>query len=290
MARTDVRAIGIWGALLASALLSCSGGSAPSAPAPQPTLALPAPTPTPVAPIPGYSALCSSMGYAPTGASCEEAASEYLGWVEEAIDQTIAEHPGWFNLKYELGYQGYKVYDPDSYLDAVVAKVASRGVCASMDPRREYLKVKRDTAMAETFEILHPQSFVRRRYLQTCRPADFPVRPEDVIHYIRVAFYGFRCPPNVSRPPAPLGLLPLGCEGLATATPKDLAGKDVPASIHGPDITWELSQGEDVVAVLPNGDQDFNRAVRPLKLGKFGLCATVRGVSGCLDGKVINDW
>ena len=230
------------------------------------------------------------MGYASRDVACEEGASEYLGLVEEAVDQTIDDHPEWFNLKYELGFRGFKVLEVDSYLDTVVAKLGAKGFCAAMDPRREYLKLKRDNGQAETFEILQPQSFVKRRYLQTCRPADFPMRAEDMIARIRVAFFGFRCPEGEPKPPPYAGLLPLRCEGLVTATPKDDAGKDVPASVHGPDIEWELSQGEDVVASYPTSDQPFNRVVRPFQTGKFGLCATVKGVTGCLDGKVIKAW
>jgi hypothetical protein len=240
--------------------------------------------------MPGYSDLCSALGYASVDVSCEAADSEYLGMVEEAVDQTIDEHPAWFDLKYELGYRGFKVFEPDLYLDAIVAKLSAQGLCASMDPRREYLKLKKDSSRAETFEILHPRSFVQRKYLQTCRPADFPVRAEDMIARIRVAFFGFRCPPDEPQPPPYVGVLPLRCEGLATATPKDHAGKDVPASVHGPDIDWELSQGDDVVTFFPSGDQPFNKAVRPFKTGRFGLCATVKGITGCLDGKVIKAW
>jgi hypothetical protein len=230
------------------------------------------------------------MGYAPAGVDCEQGVSEYVGLVEEVVDKTIEEHPAWFNLKYELGYRGFKVLETDLYLDSVVAGLSSRGLCAAMDPRREYLKIKKSSAMAETFEILHPKSFVQRKYLQTCHPADFPMRAEDVIARIRVAFYGFRCPEGEPKPPPYMNVLPVRCEGLATATPKDNAGKDVPASVHGPEIFWELSQGEDVVATFPSGEQPFNRVVRPFTKGRFGLCATVKGVTGCLDGKVIERW
>jgi hypothetical protein len=32
---------------------------------------------------------------------------------------------------------------------------------------------------------------------------------------------------------------------------------------------------------------DFNKKLRGLKQGRFGLCATVQGIEGCLDGTVI---
>jgi hypothetical protein len=78
------------------------------------------------------------------------------------------------------------------------------------------------------------------------------------------------------------------CRGFVTATPKDANGDDVPAHIHGPDIDWFILYGEDIIDVHePTFDSDFNKDVTGAHTGAFGLCATVREVTGCLIGTVI---
>ena len=72
-----------------------------------------------------------------------------------------------------------------------------------------------------------------------------------------------------------------------TATPKDKNGDDIDARIHGDRIDWTLEQEEPVVrdGRLPGRDlqQDACTATEP---GHFKLCATVKGVKGCLNGEV----
>jgi hypothetical protein len=83
-----------------------------------------------------------------------------------------------------------------------------------------------------------------------------------------------------------VGRLPVVCTGYVTATPKDRSGLNVPAFIHGPDISWELRQGEGRVAPRPLA-VPFNYALGARAVGNFSFCATVQGVTGCLDGRVI---
>jgi len=76
-----------------------------------------------------------------------------------------------------------------------------------------------------------------------------------------------------------------------TATPKRKDNTDVPAHEHGPDITWSMLYGDQFVRVEdPTFESDFNKDVVGLKVGGFGLCATVKGVTGCLAGQVVTDW
>jgi hypothetical protein len=80
----------------------------------------------------------------------------------------------------------------------------------------------------------------------------------------------------------------MGCRGLVTATPKDVNNDDVPAHIHGPDIEWFILTGDNIINVHPpTFASAFNKDVTGARTGAFGLCATVRGVTGCLMGSVI---
>jgi hypothetical protein len=81
--------------------------------------------------------------------------------------------------------------------------------------------------------------------------------------------------------------LPKGCTGYLTATPKKKDNTDVPQKEHGPDISWRLRAGDGIVEVLPpTFPNDFNKDLLGLKQGEFSLCATVKGVEGCLNGTV----
>jgi hypothetical protein len=115
--------------------------------------------------------------------------------------------------------------------------------------------------------------------------APTPTPAPNPISYVRVAFYGVRCPgggapDNLERK------LPLGCRGSVTATPKKEDGTDVRPEDHGPDVQWELMHGERIVDVKAVPGQDFNRELVPQRPGPFLLCATVRGVMGCLTAEV----
>jgi hypothetical protein len=73
-----------------------------------------------------------------------------------------------------------------------------------------------------------------------------------------------------------------------TASPKKANGDDVPADIHGPNIEWFILEGEDKIEVqTPTFASDFNKDVVAVRTGNFGLCATVREVTGCLMGTVV---
>lgn len=71
-----------------------------------------------------------------------------------------------------------------------------------------------------------------------------------------------------------------------TATPKDQFFGDVDARIHGPYITWELTQRREFVTMRGDENTEFNQALRAVRAGDFELCATVQGHRGCLAGTV----
>ncbi|HEX9355725.1 MAG TPA: hypothetical protein VF933_18135, partial [Streptosporangiaceae bacterium] len=73
-------------------------------------------------------------------------------------------------------------------------------------------------------------------------PAPPPVPPTPPspgsIDSIRVAFFGINCGKGNPVPNNGWKLLPKGCRGYVTATPKRKDNTDVPAKEHGPDIDW----------------------------------------------------
>jgi hypothetical protein len=103
-----------------------------------------------------------------------------------------------------------------------------------------------------------------------------------------VGFFGIDCKNGKTPPGNGQKKLPTGCRGFVTATPKDALDRDVPASVHGPGIEWELEEGANVVDVRnPTFPSTFNKDLYAKNVGPFSLCATVGGVRGCLKGEAI---
>ena len=112
--------------------------------------------------------------------------------------------------------------------------------------------------------------------------------PPSTIDHIRVGFFGINCGQGVPVPRNGERILPRGCRGYVTATPKDVNVDDVPLAIHGPDIEWFILEGADKIDVqAPTFRSDFNKDVVGVSEGSFYLCATVREVTGCLGGTVV---
>ena len=76
-----------------------------------------------------------------------------------------------------------------------------------------------------------------------------PNLPASTIDSIRVGFFGINCGQGVPVPRNGERILPRGCRGYVTATPKDINNDDVPAAIHGPDIEWFVFEGADKIDV-----------------------------------------
>jgi hypothetical protein len=122
-------------------------------------------------------------------------------------------------------------------------------------------------------------------------PTPTPTPNPGSIYDIRVAFFGINCGKGNPVPNNGRKLLPRGCRGYVTATPKRRDGTDVPAAEHGPDIDWSMLYGDQFVRVdPPTFESDFNKDLVGLQVGGFGLCATVKGVTGCLAGQVVTSW
>ena len=286
--RLRATSIGITGAALLFSSGCGGGGKSPAAPAPVATPTT-APTPTPPPPIPGYTAACAAVGYGTRDVTCEGGDSAFFADVEDAVDRLIATKPEIFNFKVPGADGGLRVVDRDAYYQGVADILGTKGLCAAPSFGPVTLLVKRTNEWSEAFVILSPRDTVRRGqsvFAARCSPAEFPLRPEEAIAYVRVAFFGIQCPPGIVAPPQQLGRLPVVCTGYVTATPKDRSGLNVPSFIHGPDITWELQSGEGTVAPRPV-EVPFNYVLAARRVGNFKFCATVQGVTGCLDGRVI---
>ena len=124
-------------------------------------------------------------------------------------------------------------------------------------------------------------------------PSPVPTPPPSAgsIDSIRVAFFGITCGKGNPVPNNGRKLLPKGCRGFVTATPKRKDNTDVPAKEHGPDIDWFMLYGDEFVRVeAPTFESDFNKDLIGERVGGFGLCATVKGVTGCLAGQVVTSW
>jgi hypothetical protein len=122
-------------------------------------------------------------------------------------------------------------------------------------------------------------------------PTPTPSPDAGSIDSIRVAFFGIDCGKGNPVPNNGWKKLPKGCRGFVTATPKRADNTDVPAKEHGPDIEWFMLYGSEFVDVQdPTFESDFNKDVVGVKVGGFGLCATVKGVTGCLAGGVVTSW
>ena len=293
----SVRRAWIAGVVAAAALAaaSCGGGGATPAVPGTPTVAAPDPAPSPASGGEGASANSCPIGKGNPDAACAKGSPQLLAAVESAIDRLVRDRPELFNLQEEsvAGTGQYRVLDKEAYVDGVLANLRAAGMCAGRSLDLELVQVKSTNATSEDFDIWTSSGFVRRggaAYRQTCTPAAFPLEARDIISYVRVVLWGFDCNPGVTPPHPQEAQVPLGCDGFATATPKQRNGQDVPSWVHGSDIHWELREGHDVVSVEPDTSYSnpFNRILYPKgKVGRLYLCATVQGVEGCLYGQTI---
>lgn len=111
----------------------------------------------------------------------------------------------------------------------------------------------------------------------------------EAVDSVRVNPFGYEgCPGQ--RPSNSSGLLPAGCTARVTATPKGPTGQDTPSSLHGTQIVWSVTSGAALIEVTDNPEQPFNKNVRArqgVTSGEFQLTATVCGVTGGWNGRVV---
>ena len=279
---------------MAATMLSCGGGSSPSAPAAgsAPSAAAPSPTPT-TAPSASASAspaaTACQYGMGDPDTFCVRKNAALLPDVDAAIDRVVQQHPDWFVLTDQNGTGGYKVLKPAEYYQGVTASLQSAGFCAETDTVS--VSVRNGIDFSEDYDILLGTGHVRRgqgSYRQTCTPPSFPLDASQLISYIRVAFYSIRCPEGVAVPRNAEDRLPLGCTGFVTATPKTKDNLDVKQGLIGTQIDWTFEQeGEHVRLTDFADDVPFNKILFAANAGHWTLCATVKAFRGCQFGEVV---
>ncbi len=266
--------------------VACSSGTSPTRlPNPSPSVTLtPAPVPTPAA------ASCP-LGNGSGKFTCQGDVPGLWDKLAAAIDQLVVDKPALFDLNNPTGDHGYLVRDQDAFYAGVTGNLLAMGMCSQLDFPKETLSVKADNTYSEDYHLLTSQSRIRwglKSYVDTCTPANFPLTANQAVKKVVVSFYGIQCG-NQDGPNAAFNLLPVGCRGSITATPKDAVGHDVPYTLHGLDITWFFREGKGTVATswAPDSNQPFNVLVYGIAVGEFSLCATVQSKTGCLNAHVI---
>jgi len=283
----------VMAAIVAAA--ACGGGSStPTGPASTPTTtAPPAPTPTPTpTPIPGATPPAFGLEACPIGAGAvahgcsRSSVPELREEVADTVTRITETYPELFDKDDVASPGAFFVRDVGRFLNILIGELREVGLCSDLD-RNGLIDVKDNNDRSEKYDVILASEHLFRgdgSYRATCTPAAFPLDPATTVHRVAVGFFAIVCsdreaPPNHRRE------LPMGCEGLVTATPKDIFGGDVDARVHGPDIEWELVVGDNKVRVQDR-PQKFNKNLRPLEPGDFQLCATVLDVRGCLNGTV----
>jgi hypothetical protein len=262
-------------------LTGCSGSSVPLIPpaSPSPTAVTTAPPVTVSCPLGTLESQCDG-----------HQAHTFLPDLNAAMDRLIAKRPELFDLKNSKGGGVYGIKRLKDYLDGLVAELGAAGLCAeSFD--LQTVKIKSGNDYSERYNVVTDYGYVRRddkAYLETCRPAIFPVNPADYIDRVRVGFYRYECLDGRVWPPFDDFQMPMACTAYVTATPKDKNFVSVPAVVHGNEIEWELLDGAGVVGIRPDPTgEKFNLVLEPIKLGHVYLCATVLGKRGCMTADVV---
>jgi hypothetical protein len=269
--------------------LSCSGSSSsPTPPAASPSV----PAASPSAPAPSTPPTTQSCpyGFGTLETFCGRSGAQFVGTVNSAIDRVVEQHPDYFNTSDTNGPGGFKVLKPHEYQVGVVAALQTTGFCAETDD--ETVAVKNGNVFSETYDILLATGHIRRgdgAYRETCNPASFPIDAAQAIAYVRVAFYSIVCDAGVTPPRNSDNVLPIGCRGFVTATPKRPNNEDVPRHIIGEDISWKFEQSGDIAAVVNDDHNAFNKQVVGRNAGRYTLCATSHTVEGCQHGEIVPD-
>lgn len=208
--------------------------------------------------------------------------------VDAAVEQLLETRPELFDRERVVGHDGYKVIDGDGFYQGVAGLLQAEGLCAVWD--YEQIQIKTSAAASEAYVLLDQKSFLRRgdRALSsTCVPAAFPLDPADVVDRVRVGFYGIRCEGDRKPPRNGEGLLPLGCTGYVTATPKKADDTDVDRRVHGEEIEWQVVPLGGRIVLSNYSDVPFNKVVKAYSWGDVRLCATVANHQGCMNIKVV---
>jgi len=223
--------------------------------------------------------------------TCARRTGQFEPDVNAAIDRVAVRHPEYFDTSVNQGTGEWRVLRSRDYLEGVVAELERVRFCAETD-EVSAVALKNGSEFSETYDVLLPTGHVRRgnrAYQETCSPPSFPVVPAEAIAYVRVAFYSITCEEGITPPRNGENVLPLGCRGFVTATPKQRNNEDVPRHIIGSDIAWRIEQAGDVVGVRDDESNAFNKVLVGRNPGRYSLCATSHGIEGCQHAEVVAD-
>lgn len=111
----------------------------------------------------------------------------------------------------------------------------------------------------------------------TPRPVAGAGSTESDVDSMAIFLYGYSCNAGIVPPQNNSWILPMGCRGNLTATPKRKDNSD--AKNHGPNLTW--SSSTDVAKLEPAASEPtFNRTLTPLKVGSITVTATLVDPAG----------
>ena len=287
----------VFALILASGFLAhsaCGGSKAsPTGPGVVPT-ATPTPTPAspPATPPAGASSACDRLPKVDVKSACNEAKGSFSTEISDAIDRVIANYPALFELQSTNERGDPHIRDREGYFRAVISELDKAGICGGWKSGEIEIQVTTSNDFSDTYHVITGMSYPWRglaSYVDTCVPAALPKITVDHIDWVFVTAYGVVCDPGagVDNPfvRGNRAEIPMGCEASITATPKTFGGLDVPLSVHGTDVQWDFVTGEAVFWQWP--DQPFNVNISPRNPGPLKICATIQGVTGCLDGAVV---
>lgn len=168
--------------------LSCGGGSATSPSTPSRPSATPTPSPTPTPPGGGSGGGVSQSCFLGNGdpyATCvdQKNGSRLTDHVMRAMDELAAEQPNLFNKNDEAGTGSgnFRILDVEAYLNGMVGKLQSYGLCAQRDPGDylfQQINVKSTNEYSEDFHVLTSNGYVWHNpgaFKSLCTPASFPL-------------------------------------------------------------------------------------------------------------------
>jgi len=166
----------------------CGGGgskspSSPGVPVTTPTAAA---TPTPVPTVAPLSQTCLKLPAGTAKAICNTQPPDFMGEVTGTIQFLQAQHPEMFN--------GDQVLNTGAYAVAFIKQLDKDGYCAKTDDGLEF-SIKHDNGYSEEYSILSSKAGIRRAYLYTCEPANFPLASDTPAPTVRPPA-GCKLPPS----------------------------------------------------------------------------------------------
>ncbi len=148
----------------------CGGGSGKTPASPGVPITSSTPTPPAATPVPltiaPLSQTCVRLPAGDPKAQCGAQPPDFLGDLNGAIATLQQQHPEWFD--------GEQVLNTGAYAVGLIKLLDSEGYCAATDDGLEY-SVKRSNDYSEEYSLLSSKGGIRRFYLYTCTPANFPV-------------------------------------------------------------------------------------------------------------------